>query len=323
MLRAPETPQLSTAELLDDAPILVVDDDASLRNLCLRVLTAQGHQAHTACNGEEAIDKVRAQAYRIVLLDLKMSGMDGIECMKRLKAEGCRADVVIMTDFAVVSTAVDAMKVGARDFIEKPFRPQDLQALVEGILQRRSRDSRLSTDPVGAFIQQHATEISSRKDVANRLGVSLERVSTRVLGETQMSFREFLHGCRLEPGQTTAGNNRTRRLRDLDPHRLPNRTTLQPRLQQKSRRITQKIPPASKIRSLTRTPLVPPRPTAISDGAFFSKLRAAKRSRPGSPAYNQPVRHCTTEKTDTGTPKRPGRRHTTQPTNQTTQKHLQ
>ncbi len=170
MLRAPETPQLSTAELLDDAPILVVDDDASLRNLCLRVLTAQGHQAHTACNGEEAIDKVRAQAYRIVLLDLKMSGMDGIECMKRLKAEGCRADVVIMTDFAVVSTAVDAMKVGARDFIEKPFRPQDLQALVEGILQRRSRDSRLSTDPVGAFIQQHATEISSRKDVANRLG---------------------------------------------------------------------------------------------------------------------------------------------------------
>ena len=197
MLRAPETPQLSTAELLDDAPILVVDDDASLRNLCLRVLTAQGHQAHTACNGEEAIDKVRAQAYRIVLLDLKMSGMDGIECMKRLKAEGCRADVVIMTDFAVVSTAVDAMKVGARDFIEKPFRPQDLQALVEGILQRRSRDSRLSTDPVGAFIQQHATEISSRKDVANRLGVSLERVSTRVLGETQMSFREFLHACRL------------------------------------------------------------------------------------------------------------------------------
>ncbi len=197
MLGAPETPQLSTAELLDDAPILVVDDDESLRNLCLRVLTAQGHQAHTACNGEEAIDKVRAQAYRIVLLDLKMSGMDGIECMKRLKAEGCRADVVIMTGFAVVSTAVEAMKVGARDFIEKPFRPQDLQALVEGILQRRSRDSRLSTDPVVAFIQQHATEISSRKDVANRLGVSLERVSTRVLGETQMSFREFLHACRL------------------------------------------------------------------------------------------------------------------------------
>ena len=134
---------------------------------------------------------VQQQAYRVVLLD-------GIECLKRMKAEGCRADVVMITGYGDVPTAVEAMKVGARDFIEKPFKPQDLQAMLEDIFQRPSSDADLSTDPVVSFVQQHATEINSRKDVANRLGVSLERVSSRVQEETRCSFREFLHACRLD-----------------------------------------------------------------------------------------------------------------------------
>ena len=70
--------------------------------------------------------------------------------------------------------------------------------MLEDILQRQTRDAQLSTDPVVSFIQQHATEISSRKDVANRLCVSLERVSARVQKETGLSFRAFLHACRLD-----------------------------------------------------------------------------------------------------------------------------
>ena len=183
--------------LLDDGPILVVDDDEALRRLCARVLSTQGYEVHTAGDGEEAVRMVEEHAYRVVLLDLKMPGMDGIECLKRLKSAGCRADVVMITGYGNVSTAVEAMKVGARDFIEKPFKPQDLQAMLEDILQRQSRDAQLYDDPVVAFIQQHATEIGSRKDVANRLGVSLERVSARVQEVTSMSFRQFLHHCRL------------------------------------------------------------------------------------------------------------------------------
>lgn len=198
MTAATEVTQPTTAELLDDGPILVVDDDESLRRLYTRVLAARGYVVHTAADGEEAVTKVATHAYRVVLLDLKMPGMDGIECLRRMKSEGCRADVVMITGYGNVPTAVEAMKMGARDFIEKPFKPQDLHAMLEDILQRQTRDATLSTDPVVAFIQQHATEISSRKDVANRLGVSLERVSTRVQEETGCSFREFLHACRLD-----------------------------------------------------------------------------------------------------------------------------
>ena len=193
-----EDPRPTTAELLDDAPILVVDDDEAMRRLCTRILATYGYQVHTARDGEEALRKVQTQIYRVVLLDLRMPGMDGIECLKRLKSAGCRADIVMMTGYGSVPSAVEAMKIGARDFIEKPFEPQDLQAMLEDILQRQTRDAQLSTDPVVAFIQQHATEISSRKDVANRLGVSLERVSARIQEETGLSFRQFLHACRLD-----------------------------------------------------------------------------------------------------------------------------
>lgn len=190
--------QETAEELLDGGPILVVDDDESLRRLCSRVLVGRGYEVHTAADGEEAVAKVRDNAYRVVLLDLKMPGMDGIETLRRIKSEGCRGDIIMITGYGNVPTAVEAMKVGATDFIEKPFKPQDLQAMLEDVLQRQSRDADLSSDPVVAFIQQHATEIGSRKDVANRLGVSLERVSTRVQEETGMSFRQFLHACRLD-----------------------------------------------------------------------------------------------------------------------------
>jgi YesN/AraC family two-component response regulator len=183
---------------LDEAPILVVDDDESMRRLCTRLLASRGYTVQTAADGEEAVRMVQQQAYRVVLLDLQMPGMDGIECLKRMKAEGCRADVVMITGYGDVPTAVETMQVGARDFIEKPFKPQDLQAMLEDIFQRPSRDADLSTDPVVSFVQQHATEINSRKDVANRLGVSLERVASRVQEETRCSFREFLHVCRLD-----------------------------------------------------------------------------------------------------------------------------
>ena len=151
----------------------------------------------TAGDGEEAV-RLAAAEFRIILLDLKLPGMDGLECLKRLKAEGCRADIIMVTGYGNVPTAVEAMKMGARDFIEKPFMPDDLLTMVEDTLLSQIRDADLFDDPVVGYIQQHATEIGSRKDVATRLGVSLEQVSNRVQDVTGQSFRQFLHTCRLD-----------------------------------------------------------------------------------------------------------------------------
>ena len=188
----------SLAQPAEKGPVLLVDDDPSIRLLCTKILGMKGLEVHTASDGEEAIRKVAAGDYRIVLLDLKLPGMDGIECLKRLKAEGCRADIVMVTGYGNVPTAVEAMKMGARDFIEKPFQPEDLLSMVEDILLKQIRDADLIDDPVVGYIQQHATEIGSRKDVASRLGVSLEQVSSRVQEVTGQSFRQFLHTCRLD-----------------------------------------------------------------------------------------------------------------------------
>jgi len=157
-------------ELGTEGPILIVDDDPALLRLCDRVLCAKGYSVHTASNGAEALRLAGKEEFRVVLLDLKLPGMDGIEVLGKLKSAGCRADVVMMTGYGNVPTAVEAMKMGASDCIEKPFKPDDLGSMIEDILLRRHRTIDLFDDPVVAYIQQHATEISSRKDVAVRLG---------------------------------------------------------------------------------------------------------------------------------------------------------
>jgi YesN/AraC family two-component response regulator len=182
----------------DAGPILIVDDEEPLRRMCRQILNVRGYEVDTAGNGEEALTMAAETEYDIVLLDLKMPIMGGLECLHRLKDAGCRAEIVMITGYGNVPAAVDAMKAGACDFIEKPFMPEDLHAMLQDILVRRERRADLSDDPVVAYIQQHATEIGSRKDVANRLGVSLERISTRVQEVTGRSFRQFLHACRLD-----------------------------------------------------------------------------------------------------------------------------
>ena len=150
--------------------IVVVEDDPDLLEVLRETLAREGYLVHTADNGLDGLRLIKKLSPDLVCLDLMMPGMDGIEVLGKLKSAGCRADVVMMTGYGNVPTAVEAMKMGASDCIEKPFKPDDLGSMIEDILLRRHRTIDLFDDPVVAYIQQHATEISSRKDVAVRLG---------------------------------------------------------------------------------------------------------------------------------------------------------
>jgi DNA-binding NtrC family response regulator len=107
--------------------ILVVDDEAPLREVYRKVLSQMGKYAvETAANGREALDKIEGDVYDIVLSDMKMPEMDGLELLKAIKGTRPEIMVIMLTAFGSIETAVEAMKAGANDYITKPVDNNDL-----------------------------------------------------------------------------------------------------------------------------------------------------------------------------------------------------
>ncbi|WP_459914756.1 sigma-54-dependent transcriptional regulator [Desulfocicer niacini] len=116
--------------------LLVVDDEASHLKMLTAVLTRRGYQACTAGSGETAVEKVANETFDLVLMDVKMEGMDGIAAMNRMIALRPGIPIVLMTAFGSIDAAVDAMKIGARDYITKPIDIDALIPLLDNILLR-------------------------------------------------------------------------------------------------------------------------------------------------------------------------------------------
>ncbi len=117
--------------------ILIVDDEEVVRQSCQRILAEKGYSLSEAESGEDALQMLKVQEYDLVLADLKMPGMDGIQLLQAVKESCPDIEVIIITGYATVETAVKAMKLGAYDYIEKPFRPEELTAVVDRALERR------------------------------------------------------------------------------------------------------------------------------------------------------------------------------------------
>jgi DNA-binding NtrC family response regulator len=109
--------------------VLVVDDEAELLRAVARILKARGFEVETAGNGMEALEQLGKQSFDVMLVDLVMPGMTGLELLKRSKTIHEHLEVVLMTAFADVDTAVAAVKAGAYDFLTKPFPSSDTVAL--------------------------------------------------------------------------------------------------------------------------------------------------------------------------------------------------
>ena len=114
----------------DPVTVLVVDDEKGIRDGSERIISRMGCKALTAKNGEEGLDIVGRTDVAIVLLDLKMPGIDGMEVLKRIQAKDQDILVIVITGFATIETAIEAMKQGAYDFVPKPFEPDQLRIVV-------------------------------------------------------------------------------------------------------------------------------------------------------------------------------------------------
>ncbi len=110
--------------------ILIVDDEESVRDSLYNWFIEDGYEVDCAANAKDALTKIESGNFDIILADIKMPGMDGLEMHRRVKAINSNAIVIIMTAFASVETAVQALKDGAFDYITKPFDPDDLSHLI-------------------------------------------------------------------------------------------------------------------------------------------------------------------------------------------------
>ena len=110
--------------------ILIVDDEQDIRDGSERILTRMKFDVSTAANGQEALEVFQEIKPDIVLLDLKMPGMDGMEVLERIRNIDDNTIVIVITGYATVETAIEAMKQGAYDFIPKPFDPDQLRIVV-------------------------------------------------------------------------------------------------------------------------------------------------------------------------------------------------
>jgi len=114
--------------------VLVVDDEEAVRNLLQRILEGAGYKVTTAVNGKEALYKVSLGETEVVLLDIKMPEMSGLEALSKLTAESPDTCVIMVTSVVGTETAIEAMKLGAYDYILKPFDRDDvLQKVLEAI----------------------------------------------------------------------------------------------------------------------------------------------------------------------------------------------
>lgn len=117
--------------------ILIVDDEEIVRKSCIRILSSKDYALETANDGSDALKKLKTSFFDLALTDLIMPNITGMELLKEIKKEWNETEVIIITGYATFKTAVEALKYGAYDYIEKPFTPDVLINVVERCLEKK------------------------------------------------------------------------------------------------------------------------------------------------------------------------------------------
>jgi DNA-binding response OmpR family regulator len=116
--------------------LLIVDDETNIRMTLKQCFSSDEYELDIAVNGDEALAKLKANQYDLALLDIRMPGLTGMEVLEKVREESIDVDVIMMTAYGSVEKAVEAMKLGAVDFIGKPFTPAQIREIVENVLSR-------------------------------------------------------------------------------------------------------------------------------------------------------------------------------------------
>jgi two-component system response regulator HydG len=160
------------------AQILVVDDDKTMRDACHQILTRQGFQVEEAPSARQGLGLLERSSFDVILLDLVMPDLDGLETLKKIKSVDNDCEVIIITGYGSIPTAVEAMKAGAFHFLSKPFAPDDLRTVITRALEKR----RLNLENL--YLRQELTSKDGRRTVVFQ-SEAMDRImemATRVAG---------------------------------------------------------------------------------------------------------------------------------------------
>jgi len=161
--------------------ILVVDDDRTFRLSTAELLRQDGHDAEVAADASEAVERLAAGTFDLVLLDMRMPGMDGLTAVEVLRTRGLRAPILMISGFGTIDTAVESLHRGADHFLAKPVDPDVLSAKVAELLERRPAEERVREGALGAMVG-HARVMREVFDAIRR--VAPTETTVLITGET-------------------------------------------------------------------------------------------------------------------------------------------
>jgi DNA-binding NtrC family response regulator len=125
--------------IVQTASILVVDDEENAREGLSKILSKEGYRVETAANGKEAIDSLKRQRYDLVITDMRMPLMDGFEVLREIKKMDENIGVIMITAYGEVESYLEAMNMGAFEYINKPVRVNELKRVITKVLEARQK----------------------------------------------------------------------------------------------------------------------------------------------------------------------------------------
>ncbi len=142
--------------------ILVVDDEPMICRSCKEILEDEGYLVDVAYSGQEGAKKALEEIFDLAILDIKMPDMSGMAVLKRIKAERQRTPVIMITGYSGVQSAIEAIKMGASEYIPKPFTPDELASVVKSVIARKEEAPKTTT--VGPVITEETVLKALRQE---------------------------------------------------------------------------------------------------------------------------------------------------------------
>jgi len=173
---------MSTLGVRKEAKVLIIEDEKPLRELLVTELTRSGYKVEAAADGEEGLEKYRQEVFNVVLLDMRMPRMDGVEVLKQMRSESTIPEVIVFTGHGTIETAVECIKHGAYDYLTKPVKLDELEMVIDKACEKnRLRLENINLKHEISKLDQHrivgkSQAIQKVLETARRWGATDEHV---------------------------------------------------------------------------------------------------------------------------------------------------